>query len=180
MRAVRLVLMLALAATLSACGFALRGTAADTAQKPLPFSSVYLAPGSQIGSELTRQLQFRRDVALVSDPVAAEATLRVVSEEQQKETSAINRAGRITEYRLVYRVTVEVDKHKRPYGEPVTVLVTRMLPYSDAAVLGKGIEEGVVWKSMREDAAQLLMFRLAVLKPVEAGLPPTAPATPKP
>lgn len=175
MRAVRLALMLALAATLSACGFALRGTAADTAQKPLPFSSVYLEPGSAIYPELVRQLQFRRDVARVSDPLAAEATLRVVSEEQQKETATINRAGRISEYRLVYRVTVAVDKHKRPYGEPVTVLVTRPLPYSDAAVLGKNIEEGTVWKSMREDAAQLLMFRLVALKPVEAGLPPAAP-----
>ena len=64
----------AAALLLSACGFHLRGVGGEV--RPLPFSSVWLATGAtQLHPHLERQLRFRPDVQMVSQPQAAEAIL---------------------------------------------------------------------------------------------------------
>ena len=46
---------------------------------------------------------------------------------------------------------------------------------SDNSVLGKAEEEQTVWKSLRDDAATLLLYRFAALKPVDPLAPVTTP-----
>ena len=150
-----------LAFGLTACGFHLRGTPADTTLRPLPFQSVYVVPGTALVAQIDRQLKFQPNLARVSTPQAAQAVLRVTSEQQLKETATLNRAGQISEYRLIYRATV-------------TVTASQNFPYSESSVLGKAEEELTVWKALREGAAQLLMYRLAALKPADDKTPPAA------
>ncbi|MCG9081180.1 LPS-assembly lipoprotein LptE [Laribacter hongkongensis] len=167
-----------LALGLTACGFHLRGTPADTTLRPLPFQSVYVVPGAALVAQIDRQLKFQPNLARVSTPQAAQAVLRVTNEQQLKETATLNRAGQISEYRLIYRATVTVTQNGRQLGEPITVSTSQNFPYSESSVLGKAEEELTVWKALREGAAQLLMYRLAALKPADDKTPPaTAPAS---
>ena len=163
-----------LALGLTACGFHLRGTPADTTLRLLPFQSVYVVPGAALVAQIDRQLKFQPNLARVSTPQAAQAVLRVTSEQQLKETATLNRAGQISEYRLIYRATVTVTQNGRQLGEPITVSTSQNFPYSESSVLGKAEEELTVWKALREGAAQLLMYRLAALKPADDKTPPAA------
>ena len=175
MFSMRTVFVALVALALTDCGFHLRGSPEDTAMMKMPFKSVYVAPGSQIYPSIVRQLAFRPDVVRVNDIKAAEAVLRVAGEHQEKETSALTRAGQVAEYRLIYSVTVTLERNKVMYGEPVTVRVHRTFPYSDNSVLGKAEEEQTVWKSLRDDAATLLLYRIAALKPVDPLAPVATP-----
>ena len=155
----------AAALLLSACGFHLRGVGGEV--RPLPFSSVWLATGAtQLHPHLERQLRFRPDVQMVSQPQAAEAILTVTDERTAKDILTINRGGKVNEYELTYRVTVRITKNGVGYGEPITVMTRREFSYTDSQVLGKEQEEQLLFRDMREDAATQIVRRLAALKPV--------------
>ena len=102
----------------------------------------------------------------MSDARAADTVLTVLSEQQAKDLLTLNRAGRVNEYQLTYRVSVQLKKNNQAFGEPVTVWVRRDFPYSDSSVLGKEQEEQLVWRTMREEATTLLMYRLPAVKAV--------------
>ena len=130
-------------------------------------SSVWLATGAtQLHPHLERQLRFRPDVQMVSQPQAAEAILTVTDERTAKDILTINRGGKVNEYELTYRVTVRVTKNGVGYGEPITVMTRREFSYTDSQVLGKEQEEQLLFRDMREDAATQIVRRLAALKPV--------------
>ena len=152
----------AAALLLSACGFHLRGVGGEV--RPLPFSSVWLATGAtQLHPHLERQLRFRPDVQMVSQPQAAEAILTVTDERTAKDILTINRGGKVNEYLLVYRVDATVQRRQDDAPQPLSVVVRRELSYSDANVLGKEREEAVLWADMRRDAAEQLIRRLSYL-----------------
>ena len=83
----------------AACGFHLRGTA------DLPFSSVYV-PGANAGIalDLARNLRAGTNVKLVDNAKQAEAILEFTGETRAKEILSLTGAGRVSEFRLRYRV----------------------------------------------------------------------------
>ncbi len=155
-----------LALGLSACGFHLRGQ--GQVGPALPFSTVYVEnpSGSAVAPLLSRSLSLQKGVSVMSDVRAADTVLSVLSEQQAKDLLTLNRAGRVNEYQLTYRVSVQLKKNNQAFGEPVTVWVRRDFPYSDSSVLGKEQEEQLVWRMMREEATTLLMYRLPAVKAV--------------
>ena len=154
---------LALAAALSllaACGFQLRG-AAD-----MPFGTLYL-PGATggIALELKRNIQSGSATRVVDDPKAAEAQLLFSEETRIKEILALSTAGRVREYRLIYRVGFRVGDGKGgDFVPPSTVTLTRDVTYDDAVALAKETEERQLYRDMQADMVQQIMRRLAAAR----------------
>lgn len=145
---------------LAACGFQLRG-AAD-----LPFDTLYL-PGATggIALELKRNIQSGSATRVVDDPQAAQALLEFSEETRSKEILALSSAGRVREYRLVYRVGFRVGDGKGyDFVPPSTVTLTRDVTYDDAVALAKETEEQQLFRDMQADMVQQIMRRVSAAR----------------
>ena len=149
-----------LALLLAACGFQLRGVAG------LPFETLYV-PGATggIALELKRNIQSGSATRVVDDPKAAEALLQFSEESRTKEILALSSAGRVREYRLIYRVGFRVGDGKGgDFVPPSTVTLTRDVTYDDAVALAKETEEQLLFRDMQADMVQQIMRRLAAAR----------------
>lgn len=162
----KLVLMLAVAASLSACGFQLRGSGGEYV---MPFKSIYLAfpETSSLGTELRRNLRGGDLVQVVTDPLKAEAQFDVLSENRGKQILSLSAQGRVREYLLTYTLVFRVRDAK---GEELLgsteITLRRALPYDERQVLAKESEEGLLYRDMQTDLVQQILRRLASVKPV--------------
>jgi LPS-assembly lipoprotein len=150
-----------LALLLAACGFHLRG-AAD-----MPFDTLFV-PGATggIALELKRNIQSGSATRVVDDPKAAEAQLLFSEETRTKEILALSSAGRVREYRLIYRVGFRVGDGKGgDFVPPSTVTLTRDVTYDDAVALAKETEERQLFRDMQADMVQQIMRRIGAARP---------------
>jgi len=153
----RALIVLALLA-LAGCGFQLRGTAS------LPFDTLYMAPTTQPGValDLKRNIQAGTRTAVVDDPKRADAQLEFMQEQREKIILSLTGAGRVREYRLVYRVGFRVHDGKGGEFVPASaVVLTREITFNDSEVLAKETEEALIYRDMQADMVQQLMRRLA-------------------
>lgn len=162
----KLVLMLAVLASLSACGFQLRGS---DGQYNMPFKSIYLAfpETSTLGVALRRNLRGGDAVDVVSDPEKAEAQLEVLSENRGKTILSLNNLGRVREYQLSYTLVFRVKDAKG--GEllpPTEIFLKRPLPFNEQQVLAKESEEVLLYRDMQTDVVQQILRRLTTIKPI--------------
>lgn len=156
----RLALAAASALVLAACGFHLRGTA------NLPFETLYL-PGATggIALDLKRNLQSGSTTRVVDDAKSAQAQLHFTEETRAKEILSLNAAGRVREYRLIYRVGFGVSDAKgNEYLPPSTVTLTRDVTYDDAVALAKETEEQLLFRDMQADMVQQILRRLSAAR----------------
>lgn len=161
---------------LSACGFHLRGLNVPLA--PLPFESLYIDNSTSLGGDLNTVLRRDQRITLASSPNAAQAVLKVYGEQTHKDILTINSAGNINEYLLTFRVEAQVLEKGVLIGEPMTILIHRTLGYSDSAILGKQDEESLLWRDMRNEAAEQIARRLSFLTPFVEPSNPNAAVDP--
>jgi len=142
---------------LAACGFQLRGTAS------LPFETIYLLNAtSGIALDLKRNIRSGTSTRVLDDAKGAEALLQFSEESRQKEILSLTAAGRVSEYRLIYRVRFRVSDAKGgDFLPPSTVTLTRDMTYDDAQVLAKEAEEQLLFRDMQSDMVQQIMRRIA-------------------
>jgi LPS-assembly lipoprotein len=160
-----LALLLALAVSLSACGFQLRGSGNQYA---MPFKSIFVAfpDTSSLGTELRRNLRGGDLVEVVTDPAAAEARLDVISESRGKQILSLNDQGRVREYLLSYTLVFRVsDAQGGQLLGPTEIVLKRSLPYNETQVLAKESEESLLYRDMQTDLVQQILRRLASIKP---------------
>jgi LPS-assembly lipoprotein len=158
--------MLAVLASLSACGFQLRGS---SGQYSMPFKSIYLAfpDTSALGTELRRNLRGGDLVDVVGDPQKAEAQFDVISETRGKQILSLNAQGRVREYLLTYTLVFRVrDASGAEILAPTEISLKRPLPYDERQVLAKESEEALLYRDMQTDLVQQILRRLASVKPV--------------
>ena len=132
----------------------------------MPFDTLYL-PGATggIALELKRNIQSGSATRVVDDPKAAEAQLLFSEETRIKEILALSTAGRVREYRLIYRVGFRVGDGKGgDFVPPSTVTLTRDVTYDDAVALAKETEEQQLYRDMQADMVQQIMRRLAAAR----------------
>ena len=159
------LMMLALAVTLSACGFHQRGSDGYN----LPFHTIYLgfADNSPLGAELRRNLRGLDGLTVLTDVKGAEAQLDVVSETRGKTILSLNSQGRVREYLLTYNFTFKV---RNAAGVellgPTEIALKRNIAFNEDAVLAKETEEAVLIRDMQTDLVQQILRRLAAIKPV--------------
>ena len=152
---------LAFALLLSACGFQLRGTA------DLPFKTLYMpSTTGGIALDLKRNIQSGTRTTVVDSLKSAEAVLDILQETRDKQILSLAATGRVSEYRLNYRVGFRVHDGKGGEFLPAsTVVLTRAISFNDSDVLAKDTEEQQLYREMQFDMVQQVMQRLAASQP---------------
>jgi len=146
---------------LSACGFHLRG------QANLPFDSMYVAaaPTSLFATQLKRAVGAGSQTKITENPKDAQVTLQILNEVREKQILSLSGAGRVSEFRLLYRVSYRVLDSKNIERVPTSeIVLQREFAFNDAAVLSKESEEALLYRDMQNDAVQQLVRRLQVVK----------------
>ncbi|HYT47832.1 MAG TPA: LPS assembly lipoprotein LptE [Burkholderiales bacterium] len=145
------------------CGFQLRG------QAQLPFDTLYVPGGSPLAVELKRNVAAASRTRLVDSAGDAQAVLGFTVELRDKVILSFDSAGRVSEYKLRYRVGFRVTDPKggQVYLPTSEVLLTRDMSYSDAQVLAKEAEEALLYRDMQSDMVQQILRRLVAAKPVQ-------------
>ena len=152
-------------ATLSGCGFHLRGSQGEA---NLPFKTLYLgvADASSLGFELKRNIRANGGTELVSDAKNADARLEVLSEVREKLIQSLNSQGRIRQYTLVYRLSFRVrGRTDAELLAPTEIVLKRDISFNESQVLAKEAEEALLYRDMQTDLVQQILRRLAALKP---------------
>ena len=160
-----LLLATAMATSLTACGFHLRGS--DGAYN-MPFTSIYLGfpDTSPLGNELKRNLRAGDRVVIATKPEGAQARFEVVSEARNKAILSLNNLGRVREYLLTYTLVFQVrDAAGNVLLGPTEITLRRNLAFSEEILLAKEGEEALLYRDMQSDLVQQIMRRLAALKP---------------
>jgi LPS-assembly lipoprotein len=161
---VRTVATLLIAASLTACGFQLRGS---NGSYTMPFHSIYLGfpDTSPLGTELKRNLR-AGDVTIADKVDQAEAQFVVLGETRGKSILSLNSLGRVREYLLTYTLTFAVRDPKGVELLPATeITLRRNMAFDETQVLAKESEEALLYRDMQADLVQQIMRRLAAVKP---------------
>lgn len=156
-----------LAAMLSACGFQLRGAA----NMPPVMQHTYVTGVSEyneFGRELRRAL-IGTGIALVDVPDQASAELQIVQNQTSKRVLSVQASGQSTgkveEYELQHRLVFKVrSTDGQTLLEPQTLEVTRDYLFDRNDPLGKSGEEAAIYEEMRRDLIQLMMLRLQAIQ----------------
>jgi len=157
------IFLLAMVMVLSACGFHLRG------QVVMPFESLYLETAnseSALVKELRRNLEINK-VRLANSAEEADVVLHIRSEEPEKQILTLGGTGRVTEFKLRYRVTLRAyDKQQQEWVPNEEILLQRDYLYGDTQILAKGAEEALLIRSLRGEMARRIVRRLSRAHPV--------------
>ena len=146
---------------LAACGFQLRGSYS------LPFATLYigLPESTELHAVIKRNIEASSATRVVSKTKDAEAILNVIANGQVKQVLSTNASGQVREYDLIRTFGFQlVDKDNRALLPPSQIVLKRDITYSDAQVLSKEAEEGLLWRDMQNDLVQQLLRRLSAAK----------------
>ncbi len=167
--------VLAVALTVSACGFHLRG---DGGHYTLPFPSMYigLPEASPLAIDLKRNIRANGGTTVVSAAKDADGVIEVLSDPEKTRTKTIltlNRNGRVSQYLLSYNIVFRVlDKQGKELLPRTQILLTRPIDFNETQLLAKEQEEALLYKDMQTDLVQQMMRRIAAIKPQQISLPP--------
>lgn len=158
-----LLSLMASAAALSGCGFALRKA------PNFAFTTLYsgLAETSPLGVELRRSLVSTGKVKVITDArqiSEAQVILDVLADQREKVVLSLNAAGQVREFQLRmrfrFRLRTLAGKELIPDTE---ILQERDISFNESAVLAKEAEEGLLYRDMQSDIVQQIMRRLAAV-----------------
>ena len=150
----RQILVLVGVLGLGACGFQLRGDAS------LPFESLYIEGGQDIVVDLQRAI--RPTATKVTDSAKdAEAVLQITGESREKRILGLTSAGRVSEFRLLYRVNFKVAGKAGDLLSPQQIELRRDITFNDSQTLAKESEEGLLYRDMQADAVQQIIRRMS-------------------
>ncbi|MCS6763571.1 MAG: LPS assembly lipoprotein LptE [Candidatus Protistobacter heckmanni] len=152
---------LPLAASLTACGFHLRGA------RNLAFKSLFITGKTgSVAAEVHRNVRLGTDTKIVDNPKDAEAVLYIDNDARGRQILSLNSQGQACELRLSLSVAYHLtDGQGRELIPPSDLTFTRDLTFSESAVLGKQDEEAALYRNMEEDVAKQLLRHLSVVKP---------------
>jgi LPS-assembly lipoprotein len=156
---------LVIAASLSACGFQLRGS---NGSYSLPFHSLYLSfsDNSALGVALKRNLRATDGVVIVDKATDADAQFIVLTEARNKSILSLNALGRVREYLLSYTLSFTVrDAKGNVLLAPTEVTLHRNMSFDETQVLAKQSEEALLYNDMQSDIVQQILRRMAAIKP---------------
>lgn len=153
---IRIIASCCLMLMLGACGFTLQGYGQDVALSP----AVWAVQGEALQQPLAMALH--RQGAQVLD--GADARIKVLTVQQQRDIDYINISGTADAYLLTLTVQAQAYYGQAAWGREMTVVVRRRLDYRDSDIHAKQREEADLWSQMREDAAEQLVRRLGHLK----------------
>lgn len=143
---------------ITACGFHLKG---HYAYDRLPETN-WSVEGQQLQVALEKAIFYAS--GKVVDPKYAQAELKVLNVETQKDIYTITRAAKLNEYLLSMRVTAQAYRNGQPWGQPIYAEVQRTMPYADSMILGKQEEENTIWIEIQQDIANQIVRQLGFIR----------------
>ncbi len=160
-QAIQLIVLL-LAATLSACGFHLRESATLPASlQTLRIESVDTL--SPLPQELGRAL-LRQGVTLIEADDAKSSVLRILTDSQATLPLSFSGAARVQEYQVVHRVEFEVlDSKGGVIAARSTIERKREYRFDETQALGAAAEDELARKELRREVVQALLRSLEAL-----------------
>ena len=160
----RFLLALIVAATLTGCGFHLRGS--GSAQLPYKTMFIALPDTADVNIWLQRYIKASGTTTIVEDAKAADAVFQQLADSRLKTILSLNAQGRVREYRLqlTYRFQV-VNAKGQVLVRPNEVSLSRDITFDDSNILAKDLEEGLLWRDMNNDLVNQIMRRLTIIKP---------------
>jgi LPS-assembly lipoprotein len=154
-------LLAATAVLVAACGFQLRGTA------DLPFNTLYVeaATTSQLAVQLKRAVVTGSGTRITERKEQAQVILQIMNELQEKQILSLTGGGRVSEFRLRYRVFFRLTDGKNREHIPASeIVMLRDYSYSDSQILATESEEALLYRDMRNDAVGQLVRRMQAVK----------------
>lgn len=151
-------LLIAMTLIASGCGFHMR----QPAHLPAAMQHTYIADaGGNV--ELVREL--RRNLStgttsITDDAAAATATLNILNAQRFQRVLSVSNTGQPLEYQVAYQVQFSLTTPKQTLLAPQTLTLTRNYAYDIANTLGDTEQANVLYKSMEDNMAQLILFRL--------------------
>ncbi|KQQ47546.1 hypothetical protein ASF61_02635 [Duganella sp. Leaf126] len=174
-----LLLAAAMASSLSACGFHLRG---DGGHYTLPFPTMYigLPDSSPLAIDLKRNIRVNGSTTVVNSAKDADGVVEVLTNPETTRTKTIlslNSNGRVRQYLLQYTIVFRVlDRQGNELLGPTRISLSRPIDFNETQLLAKEQEEALLYKDMQTDLVQQMMRRLAAVKTVRMSVPAPGPA----
>ena len=143
---------------LTGCGFHLRGSI----EIPPALNPLYLqsAPGSPVRRAI-EDLLSGSDVRLTENPAEAKLILRILSENRSSRVAAVDANGKTLAFELHYLVRFDaVAPDGAQKVPPQTLDLVRNFDNPDVEVLGKQLEEELIYQDFATDAADRILMRL--------------------
>ncbi|EGV32594.1 Rare lipoprotein B [Thiorhodococcus drewsii AZ1] len=153
-----LLVSLLVAVLVSGCGFQLRGEV----EIPQDLTPIYVdsSPGSPVRSAI-RDLLTGSQVHLTENPAEANLRLRILSEGRSSRVAAVNANGKTLAYELHYVVRFDAVSPDGAQKVPTqTMDLVRNFDNPDVEVLGKQLEEDLIYEDFATDAADRILMRL--------------------
>ncbi len=142
------------------CGFHLRGVV----EIPAALNPIYIQAGggSPVRAALIDQLA-GSDVRVSPTPADAKLILRILGESRFSRVVAVDTSGRVLAYELHYLVRYDgITPDGAEKVPPQTLDLIRNFDNPDVEVLGKQLEEAMIYEDFARDAADRILMRLRV------------------
>jgi LPS-assembly lipoprotein len=158
LRLVGFVLLLSVLMTLTGCGFHLRGKV----EIPPALNPVFIdGPAGSPVRHAIEDLLKGSDIRLTPKIGEAKLILRILSENRASRVAAVDVNGKTLAYELHYVVrfdAVGADRHH--LVPPQTIDLIRNFDNPDVEVLGKQLEQELIYQDFATDAADRILMRL--------------------
>ena len=132
----------------------------------MPFESLYVqASNPSVIVDIKRRIQASSKTAVLDSQKDAQAILVIKNAGLKRKILSVSGTGRVREFQLRYSILFQVNDQQGKEIVPDTKIeVSRVLPYSDEAILSAGSEENMLLREMKKDAILKLMDRLGKVK----------------
>ena len=158
---------------LSACGFQLQG------HQEYPFKNLYIQQGGgtrEMKALLTRKIEAGSDTKIATEVGGADAVL-TISESRGQGTLSLSAEGLVEEYELDLTVAYQlVAKNGAVLIPSSSIALNRSMTYDNQYALAKESEADILFRDMEHDAVDQLIRRLGIVRTLEPGEQPAAPA----
>jgi len=159
-RSIALLVLASVCLVQIGCGFRLRGAV----EIPAELNPIYIqsAGGSPVRQAILEQLA-GSDVVVAPAATGARLILRVLSEASTSRVVAVDARGRVLAYELHYLVNYDAVAADGSQKVPAQSLdLVRNFDNPDVEVLGKQLEERLIFDDFARDAADRILMRLRV------------------
>lgn len=148
-----------LLATITSCGFQLRGAAS------IAFESINIQGSTlTISKNLVKSLK-TNGIKVLDTAENADVLLELMGEESEKRILSLSGRGLVNEFELFYRIHYRTRYADAALWSPVkTIEARRDFSYSDANLLAKQGEEKQLNENMQTDVLSNLIRQLSTLK----------------
>ena len=160
--------------SMTGCGFHLRNFDSSN-DGVLPFSTISIQGSGGSADAIRHKLTMLSNLKQLANAEQAQVSITLSDEKIQQKILAVNRNGRVSDYRLYLHVTYSITYQGKTLLAEGKLQIFRDYSYNDNVILGKQAEKDMLIQDMYHDAAtQILRRATALVQHVPQPSPNTA------